>query len=461
MKFILTTNSKGVLSKIFNQLTGAGSDRIEKKNKTMKFILTTNSKGVLSKIFNQLTGAGSDRIEKESVTVQKQEQRIIVDGGPEILHKLKQIQHAERVMLEVGDFEADTLEKVKEGIASIPWNDKLEFVKNHILKTATKEISWTLDSRRTVKTDADLRKIEIQNKAREGISSLAIPLLSPNPSRQPDIMIYLLIKRTSIHVFIPILNKCPPPISIIAKGLHHSLGWGMAATANISDGEIVMDVCTGKGGLVLEAEAWSRPAVFIGCEISQEEIADAKKNVASAKSTTVSLVKADSTTSLFRDGVVDVILSDLPFGRQHGSIESNETLYASLAVQMSRILTPSGRAALLTSDSCYQLLVASLRSNGLAFIESFKFNFGGNNNTQYCHLVCAAKSQDGLSAFDFSLAKTVASSPDGSWKNQKPKMQTYRPKRSHHKEVEGKTKTMLEGSEVGNTVKRHKEDCSS
>lgn len=52
-----------------------------------------------------------------------------------------------------------------------------------------------------------------------------------------------------------------------------------------------------------------------------------------------------------RDGSVDVILSDLPFGRRSGSKSDNRKLYPDLLLSMARLVRPdTGRAVLLTQD---------------------------------------------------------------------------------------------------------------
>ena len=419
----------------------------------MKFILTTNSKGVLTKVLSQLTERGSDRISSDNIEIQKQEQRVIVTGGQDEIRKLTQMQHVERVLLEVGGFEAITLDEVKIKIAEIDWISKLEFIQEHVLKT-NKPLHWTLDSRRTIKSDADLRKIEIQNSAREGIVKSNIPLLSSTQG-VPDVMIYILIKRNTFHVSIPILSKCPPPINLPTKGLHHAISWGLALTANITEGEFVLDPCVGKAGLLLETEVWSQPANFIGCELNSDELSDAVRNISAVKSN-ISLMQTNFIYAPFRDNIVDVILSDLPFGRKHGDYEGNKTLYPAIASQVSRLLSPTGRAVLLTSEECHELLITSLTGNGFTEIRSFKFNFGGNRNTQLCYLVCAAKSKDAVAAFDCSLAEKISSSQETSWMSEKPKMQRYRPKQSRIPLNERKKQSRQE-NESENSIKRVKE----
>ena len=52
-----------------------------------------------------------------------------------------------------------------------------------------------------------------------------------------------------------------------------------------------------------------------------------------------------------RDASVDVIVSDLPFGKRSGSKADNRVLYPSTLLAMARLVRPeTGRAVLLTQD---------------------------------------------------------------------------------------------------------------
>merc|ERR1719319_1178916 len=60
---------------------------------------------------------------------------------------------------------------------------------------------------------------------------------------------------------------------------------------------------------------------------------------------------AKSVGSCLRDGSVDVVITDLPFGRRSGSKADNKKLYPDMLVAMARVVRPEvGRAVLLTQD---------------------------------------------------------------------------------------------------------------
>ncbi|CAG2066259.1 unnamed protein product, partial [Timema podura] len=60
----------------------------------------------------------------------------------------------------------------------------------------------------------------------------------------------------------------------------------------------------------------------------------------------------DATKLPLRDGVVDLFISDLPFGKRCGSKKGNPHLYTNVVREMARTAVPgTGRAVLLTHDT--------------------------------------------------------------------------------------------------------------
>ena len=79
------------------------------------------------------------------------------------------------------------------------------------------------------------------------------------------------------------------------------------------------------------------------------------------------LLQLDVTSLPFRHDSIDVIVSDLPFGRRHGSKKVNSTLYPALLRDMGRVArVGSARAVLLTQD---------FKSMNLAYDKGRKFWF--------------------------------------------------------------------------------------
>jgi len=48
--------------------------------------------------------------------------------------------------------------------------------------------------------------------------------------------------------------------------------------------------------------------------------------------------------------LVDVIVSDLPFGHRHGDFNKNQSLYPKILTEFARVLKKGGRSVLLTTE---------------------------------------------------------------------------------------------------------------
>merc|ERR1712062_32347 len=90
-----------------------------------------------------------------------------------------------------------------------------------------------------------------------------------------------------------------------------------------------------------------------------------------------------------RDGSVDVLVTDLPFGKRSGSKADNRVLYPQTLISMARVVKPNtGRAVLLTQDKTSMFKCAG------------QFNkFWKINKQMYCNI-------GGLAALVFLMTRT-------------------------------------------------------
>ena len=94
-------------------------------------------------------------------------------------------------------------------------------------------------------------------------------------------------------------------------------------------------------------------------------------------------------SNFFLDNSVDVLISDLPFGKRSGSKADNRVLYPQILLSMARVVKPkTGRAVLLTQDK-----------NSM-FKSAPKFNkFWKIKSNNYCNI-------GGLAALVFIMSRT-------------------------------------------------------
>lgn len=142
----------------------------------------------------------------------------------------------------------------------------------------------------------------------------------------------------------------------------------LARLAQLQPGEVVLDPMAGTGAIPLEG-ALGFPATFhLAGELAGKSVRSCRANLDGvvAKNKLASGPAMDTlqwdciTAACLRDNSVDVIISDLPFGRRSGSKADNKKLYPDMLVSMARLVRPgSGRAVLLTQDKTS--MFASLR----------------------------------------------------------------------------------------------------
>ena len=139
-------------------------------------------------------------------------------------------------------------------------------------------------------------------------------------------------------------SYCPVP------ALHAPIGWALAALAELRPGCRVLDPMCGRAGILLEAARLQpRASAYVGCDKSSDQLQGAAANAHAAARQgmlPLLLLHADATQLPFHDGSVDVVLSDLPFGRKHGR---KLGLYSAALREWRRVLRQGGCAVLLTT----------------------------------------------------------------------------------------------------------------
>lgn len=163
--------------------------------------------------------------------------------------------------------------------------------------------------------------------------------------------------------------------------------YSLLRVASIEVGDIVMDPMAGSGAIPVECcHGWNDEwlAYVLSGEIEPKPIYKCKVNLNSYPvGPPRDLLQLDLRKSPIRDGSIDVFVSDLPFGRRHGSKKNNKTLYPALIREMARMARlQTGRASLLTQD--YKSMNLAYRQyRHLWTMKSCKFVKVGNLS---CHI---------------------------------------------------------------------------
>ncbi|XP_069721723.1 tRNA (guanine(6)-N2)-methyltransferase THUMP3 isoform X1 [Phaenicophaeus curvirostris] len=145
--------------------------------------------------------------------------------------------------------------------------------------------------------------------------------------------------------------------------LRSTLAYGMLRLCDPQPTDIIVDPMCGTGAIPIEGatewpscyhiagdnnpQAVKRAANNIGSLLKRNE----NKESSTSSGIPLDIIQWDICNLPLRTGSVDIIVTDMPFGKRIGSKKKNWDLYPSCLMEMGRICTPgTGRAVLLTQD---------------------------------------------------------------------------------------------------------------
>ena len=175
----------------------------------------------------------------------------------------------------------------------------------------------------------------------------------PVSMKQFDIEVVLSIKDKHVYVGLALTRESLHKRNLVCFGatsLRATIAYNILRMASIQTGDIVCDPMCGSGAIPIEC-AMSWPHTFgIACDNHPVAIERSNTNIKESKCL-IDLNQLDITSMPLRTGSVDVIVTDLPFGKRLGSRHDNKTLYPNLMTQFARcVRAGTGRIILLTQD---------------------------------------------------------------------------------------------------------------
>jgi 23S rRNA G2445 N2-methylase RlmL len=135
----------------------------------------------------------------------------------------------------------------------------------------------------------------------------------------------------------------------LPASLRPTIAAAMSRLSNPTEQDIVIDPLCGTGTLLVERGLMAPFDRLIGGDIQDEAVGMARRN-AKAAGIVMTLRPWDARELPLEDASVTRILTNLPFGKQIGSHETNEELYGALIREFGRILAPGGLMVALTSE---------------------------------------------------------------------------------------------------------------
>lgn len=135
----------------------------------------------------------------------------------------------------------------------------------------------------------------------------------------------------------------------LPASLRPTIAAAMSRLSNPTDQDIVLDPLCGTGTILVERALMAPLDRLIGGDIQDEAVGMARRNARNAD--IVATIRTwDAQVLPLDDASVTRILTNLPFGKQIGSHETNEELYMALIQEFGRVLAPGGLMVSLTSE---------------------------------------------------------------------------------------------------------------
>ncbi|XP_076277200.1 tRNA (guanine(6)-N(2))-methyltransferase THUMP3 [Lasioglossum baleicum] len=167
--------------------------------------------------------------------------------------------------------------------------------------------------------------------------------------------------------------------------LRATVCYNLLQLAQPKPGDLIIDPMCGGGSIPIEATLVYSQSYVIGGDNHVKAITRTKSNIdASASGCKIDSISWSASYLPLKDSYVDIVVSDMPFGKRSGRMVDNRILYKQFLIELGRILKRStGRSVLLTYDR--RSLNMALQTAGDMFwvTKMLGVNIGGLNAAVY------------------------------------------------------------------------------
>ena len=167
----------------------------------------------------------------------------------------------------------------------------------------------------------------------------------------PDLDFFLLIENADVffglRLFKDPLHKRSFKKYSMPASLKSNIAYAMLELIDVNQEDVFLDPMCGVGSIPLEAAMMG--AKSFGFDINKDAIKLSVKNTKKAEKEITFEVR-DATKTGLKEGSIDKIATNLPFGRQI-AVDSNTKLFKNILIELKRIIKKSGKIALLSIHS--------------------------------------------------------------------------------------------------------------
>ena len=162
-----------------------------------------------------------------------------------------------------------------------------------------------------------------------------------------EIMVHLSDERTFIAIYLPQGPVVARPY-LLSYGLRSTTAYCLASLAGIRPGDVVLDPFCGHGTIAVEASVENPAACVLASDLDPTMVKLAVANTRHADRQTISVMQSDATHLPHRERSVDVVVTDLPFGKKHGAQQDIGALIGAFTAECVRVVRIGGRVVVMT-----------------------------------------------------------------------------------------------------------------
>ena len=141
----------------------------------------------------------------------------------------------------------------------------------------------------------------------------------------------------------------PYQVAHLSASLRPSAAAALCWLTEPQPDDVFLDPMCGAGTLLIERAELGQYRALEGGDIRDEAVAAALRNIG-PRYKPISVQQWDATQLPLDAGSISAAGVNLPFGRQIGTTQENRVLYPAFLREMTRVLQPKSRLAVLTSD---------------------------------------------------------------------------------------------------------------
>ena len=167
----------------------------------------------------------------------------------------------------------------------------------------------------------------------------------------------------------------------IAASLRPSVAASMVWLTEPHPRDVFLDPMSGAGTILVERGLAGPHTLLLGGDIRARALASAAENIGPRHKPRL-LLRWDARNLPLRSGTVDKVATNPPFGKRLGTHRENRALYSALFRELDRVLRPSGRVVLISSET--ELVRDSVRqAGGLEIVRGYAATILGHRATLY------------------------------------------------------------------------------